>query len=238
MEFSDFRLILPTVFSNRTNPIELVQSAYKDVVNKISLHLHLFQVLVDGCIGLDGFNHVHKYVKGTVESEIAFKEIYSILGISFSGELVDKEYTLTQGTVGDILDTFFPDTELVNDEEYMWIGSDLVPLDRQVSKIGVHGYAYPYFCKTVGGVETDPHYYDIQDMIDEYGESNLIIDDLIGVLTALKTKVLYLLEQGNVNESATVEYFYTQLLNQFNESREQFFVHGFDSLTEQTTKAI
>lgn len=238
MKFSDFKLILPSVFSNRQNPIELVQAGYRDVVNKISLHLHLFPVLIDGAIGLDGFNHIHKYIKNNIESEIAFKEIYSILGVSFSGELIDKEYIQTPGVVGDILDSFHTEVSLIADERFMWIGSDLVPLERQVSKIEFHAYAYPYFCKTVDGVGVNKHYYGIQQMIDSYGEDNLIIDDFIGTLTALKVKSLYLLEQGSVSESSTVEYFYTQLLNQYNESREQFFVHGFDSLSDQVARKI
>ena len=119
MKFSDFKLILPSVFSNRQNPIELVQAGYRDVVNKISLHLHLFPVLINGAIGLDGFNHIHKYVKNNIESEIAFKEIYSILGVSFSGELVDKEYVQTPGVVGDILDSFHTEVGLIADERIL-----------------------------------------------------------------------------------------------------------------------
>lgn len=237
MTFAELRILIEPVFRNVTDPIALLQKGYVDCVKKIRLLQHAFVGKIDSACGLDGFNHIHILSSGDLTSEIAFKEVYSVLDVSFSGRNENRAYSVNPMIVAEWTnDEFETDLEFVSDEGFMWIGSDLVPLDREIAKVEFTAYPFPYFCRTADGPFVDKHRYNIQWMIDEYGEDGLIIDDFIGVLAAMKTKSLMLLQNTSINEASNLEYFYDQLLNAYNDNTENFFVHGFENMSEQISR--
>lgn len=239
MKFSELRNIIDPVFRNESDPIALIQKSYTDCVKKIKIVQQAFRMRIDGGCGFDGFNHIHVLKSGNTTSEIAFKEVHAILDVSFSGSAENYPYSPKPALVGNLTDTTFEsDLEFVTDEKFMWIGSDLVPLDREAAKIEMTGFPFPYFCRTVNGPNIEEHRYDIKWMIATYGEDNLIIDDLLGVMSAIKAKLFSLLRISAVSEASNIEYFYDQILNTYNDNLENFFVHGFESLSEQISRRL
>lgn len=235
MLFSDFKKLCPLVYTE-VDPYPLIQKAYKDCVSKIKLDPHIFPMVIYGGAGFDGWNDTHRLVSPHLHqdhSDIHFKEVLSILDVTIVNEFQHREYTKRMATIGEF--AFGIDCaaiEKVSEERVCWIGSDLVMLDRDAAKLEIVAYAYPYFCTTVDGPHVYGHVYDIATMITTYGESNLIIDDVIGVLTAMKVNQLKLMKNTSVSEASTVDYYYSKVLNKYNENLETFFAHGFTSLGE------
>lgn len=233
MLFSDFRILCQDIFSE-ADPFVLIQKAYVDCVSKIRLFPVVFPIEITGGCGFDGWNDKHQKVSSTLgisNSEICFKEIFSILNVSFLNEKSTVAYVKNPAKVGTFDNDIYGTTlEYVEDEKFSWIGSDLVPIDRESAIVEIVGYAYPYFCYTTSGPDVQRHMYDISAMVALYGESNLIIDDLLGVLTAIKAIELRLMGNADVSRSANVEYYYDKFLNMYNANNETFYAHGFDSL--------
>ena len=235
MLLSDFMFLTENIFSNSAEPYSIIQKAYEDCVKKIKLHQQAFVAVIDSAAGLDGFNNKHQIICGSKTSEIAFKEMHSIIDVSFSGGTT-KAYSVNPMIVGKWTDSNFrTDIGFVADETFSWVGSDLVPVDREIAKVEITGYPFPYFCYTVNSPEVDEHRYDIQWMVDTYGDQ-LVVDDFVGVMTVIKAKALYLMSEASINEASNIETYYDQLLNAYNENLENFFVHGFEVSEEQVTR--
>lgn len=151
-----------------------IQSAYDDIVKKIRLHPAAFPVYVNDAARVGGFTYPAVIV-GT-ESEVALKEIVNFEGVTLTDDF-NEAYEPGDLLIGtdDIDSTFGFAGTGIDDPEIMWSGTDIAITNGDIAAFWMVCYPYPYFV-TYGSPYEYKHVYDIQDMIDLYGDDNLTVD--------------------------------------------------------------
>ena len=218
MLLSDFKSLGQLSGIGMDEFIPYLQSAYYYVINKIKLSVGIHKTVFTGAMRLDQFNNMALYYDSN--SEIAFKEVPICLRTN-EVQTYAEEYTLSVPIIGQSLtNTYTP--------EIYTNGSDIVCTNMDECYVLLLGYIYPYLVTTVSGYKIEEHWYDAQDMIDEYGYTNLYIDDALCYLCGLKIMSLYLLDNGSISEASNYDYLLAQLINMYNQNTETI---KFDTTT-------
>jgi len=236
MLYNDFiNLISNSIGIGMSDFIPYLTSAYKVVVDRIRIDPLLIPVEINKATVIDRFNNV--CIMTGSNSEIAFKSIKEfprtklINGVSYQSETnqcivgnrsIDINFGLTS--------SFYDDIEiLTNGTEYTLNYEE----DKEVARVLLLGYMYPYFIRTLNGYELEEHRYDLQWMIDNYLAENLIIDDCLLYMVTLKAVGEYYLDNGGISLSTNYEGLCSDLLNIYNKNIETL---QFDTITAVSGK--
>ena len=205
--------------------IPYLNSAYKVIVNRIKIDPVILPIYIDRSTLIDQFNEMARMVGSN--SEIAFKEI---IGFPKSTEVNRIEYPTesNQMLVGNsTLPDFGLSGTVYNDLEIAVNGSEIVASDLG-AKLLIHAYMYPYFIRTVDGYKVDTHVYDVEQMINDFSASDLIVDDFLLYPVTLKALADYAMNCDNIVLSSSYDKLCNDLLNEYNKN---FATLVFDTTT-------
>ena len=225
MLFSDIYSLLPTSLTD-TQKVEVLQVAYEFVIKKLRLDPTVLPIFMSGQrVKTLGFEYMNNII--TTESEVAIKEIKTFFNETITNPLDEDRYALGTWTIGDttVAGFGFNATAFaaVNDDQstrptFYWSGTDVTCTNLDPSFFLIECFVYPYFCMhTTDDQFTVEHRYDIQWMIDTYTEELLEIDDLVGILSALKALSLWFGEQGDINFENIFDKATLDIINMYNE---------------------
>lgn len=207
----------------RDNDYYIVQLAFEDVVDKLSLELHLFVAVIDKAFrtnGLKSFNWIGN-------KPVAFKGLKAyganVISADTSIPIVNELelYEFLDDIPNELLDSANEGQTKTPDIQ---VKGDIVQVSNVETKaiLYLYGYAIPYFVSKAVDDDIKVNCYSIVDMVNQYDEESLNVDEAL--IALMIPKILAIIEamNGNVGLSSNHEYFYTQMLNMFN-ARERTF---------------
>ena len=206
--------------------IACLQTGYEYIAKKIRLFPALFPVHIPDSdrVALNGF--VTKGILAGSNSEIAVKEIKHLLKVDYEydynddrnniGNIYFGEGTTAEFNFDPVLFAAANDQHLTTPELH-WTGDNLIVtnLSNAFFYISLYPYPYPVQHATLNPYETE-YRYSIDWMVTEYGVENLIVDDLVGVLSLLEAISFFYGEELNINYENIYDKFCLDIINYYN----------------------
>jgi hypothetical protein len=222
----------------RAEQLALLDSAYEIVKDYIRLQRCVLPVYIDKQVvniyeGLDVYG-----------SEIRLKEIKSFIGVDIEnieisnlptgnalfGKIEFNDYLFTEFDNVNLSHSIKP---IIRRTENLVEISNLEELEDKCLVL-LTGFQYPYPVRPLDEKIDSIFEYSLSKMTTRYGIDNLIIDDSLAILMALKAIQIMYEQNGQIGQAKHFDYFFVQYVNIHNEWNETVHNERTTGITEVT----